>query len=260
MERSTPSYNWIGLETIIRREIERFFRVAGQTLVTPWISALLYIFIFGQVVGQRISSIGGVSYIDFVLPGVLMMNVIGAAFGQSSSSIYFARFARHIEELLVSPLSYPEMILGYIVGVIARSLAVGLGIYVIAIFFSAATIQHFWLFLFYITAASIVFGFLGIIIGLWANGFEQLGIWSTFVFTPLTFVGGVFNTIDMLPQSLQTVVQWNPFFYFIDGIRYSMIGIREANPLVGYVVVLGSMLVLGLLTEQLFRRGYGLRS
>ncbi|MBI4032444.1 ABC transporter permease [Candidatus Berkelbacteria bacterium] len=252
--------NWIGLQTIIRREVERFIRVGGQTLVTPWISALLYIFVFGQVVGQRISSIGGVSYIDFVLPGVLMMNVIGAAFGQSSSSIYFARFARHIEEILVSPLSYFEMIIGFIVGVIARSVAVGLGIYVIAIFFSAATIEHFGLFLFYITAAAIVFGFLGIIVGLWANGFEQLGIWSTFVFTPLTFVGGVFNTLDMLPPALRTLAQWNPFFYFIDGIRYSMIGVREANPIIGYAVVIGSMVILGILTEQLFRRGYGLRS
>ncbi len=252
--------NWIGLYTIIRREVERFFRVSGQTLITPWISALLYIFVFGQVVGQRITDIGGHSYIDFVLPGVLMMNVIGAAFGQSSSSIYFARFARHIEEILVSPLSYFEMILGYIVGVVIRSLTVGIGIYVIAIFFSAATISNFWLFLFYIVAVSIAFGFLGIITGLWAKGFEQLGILGTFVITPLSFVGGVFNTIDMLPESLQGLAQWNPFFYFIDGIRQSMIGFSEANHTIGYVVILGSILVLGFLTERLFRSGYGLRT
>lgn len=252
--------NWIGLQTIIRREVERFFRVAGQTLVTPWVSALLYIFVFGQVVGQRISSIGGVSYIDFVLPGVLMMNVIGAAFGQSSSSIYFARFAKHIEEILVSPLSYFEMILGFITGVVVRSLVVGLGIYGIAVFFSAATIQHFGLFLFYLVSVSIVFGLLGILVGLWAKGFEQLGILGTFVITPLSFIGGTFNTLDMLPEKLQIVAQWNPFFYFIDGIRYSMIGVSEANTTVGFVVIGASLLVLGVLTEQLFRRGYGLRS
>lgn len=252
--------NWIGLYTIIRREVERFFRISGQTLITPWISALLYIFVFGQVVGQRITDIGGHSYIDFVLPGVLMMNVIGAAFGQSSSSIYFARFARHIEEILVSPLSYFEMILGYIVGVIVRSLTVGIGIYVIAIFFSAVTIANFWLFLFYLITVSIAFGFLGIIVGLWAKGFEQLGILGTFVITPLSFVGGVFNTIDMLPESLRGLAQWNPFFYFIDGIRYSMLGFTEANQTVGYVVILGSIIVLGILTERLFRRGYGLRT
>ena len=220
----------------------------------------MYIFVFGQVVGQRIDQIGGISYIDFVLPGVLMMSVIGAAFGQSSSSIYFARFARHIEELLVSPLSYFEMILGYIVGVIARSLVVGLGIYVIAIFFSAATIQHFGLFLFYLISVSIIFGFLGILVGLWAKGFEQLGILGTFVITPLSFVGGVFNTIDMLPSNLQGIAQWNPFFYFIDGIRYSMIGVRESNPVIGYVVIIGLTIVLGVMTERLFRRGYGLRT
>lgn len=257
---SSRGSNWVGLQTIVRREIERFLRVAGQTLVTPWISALLYIFVFGQVVGQRIDQIGGVSYIDFVLPGVLMMNVIGAAFGQSSSSIYFARFARHIEELLVSPLSYLEMIIGFTVGVIARALVVGLGIYVIAIFFSAATIQHFWLFLFYIVGVSIVFGFLGILVGLWAKGFEQLGILGTFVITPLSFVGGVFNTIDMLPPTLQTLALWNPFFYFIDGIRYSMIGVHEASLMTGVIVTIVLILALGVLTEYLFRRGYGLRT
>lgn len=257
---SSSSSNWIGLQTIVRREIERFLRVAGQTLVTPWISALLYIFVFGEVVGQRIDEIGGVSYLDFVLPGVLMMNVIGAAFGQSSSSIYFARFARHIEELLVSPLSYFEMIIGFIAGVVARALVVGLGIYVIAIFFSAATIQHFGLFLFYLIFVSIVFGFLGIIVGLWAKGFEQLGILGTFVITPLSFVGGVFNTIDMLPPALQTLARWNPFFYFIDGIRYSMIGVQEANPATGVIVIIVLTIVLGVLTEYLFRKGYGLRT
>lgn len=252
--------NLIGLGTLIRREVERFIRVGGQTLVTPWISALLYIFMFGSVVGARIDSIAGVSYIDFVLPGVLMMNVIGAAFGQSSSSIYFARFARHIEEILVAPLSYLEMVVGYLIGVVIRSWVVGLGIYVIAVAFSAANLAHIGLFIFYLTAVAIIFGLLGIIVGLWAKGFEQLGILGTFVITPLSFVGGVYNSLDMLPESLRGIAQWNPFFYFIDGMRYAMIGVRETDPLIGYAVIVGSILILGFVTERLFRRGYGLRT
>lgn len=235
-------------------------RRRGQTLVTPWISALLYIFVFGAVVGARIDTIAGVDYIDFVLPGVLMMNVIGAAFGQSSSSIYFARFARHIEEILVAPLSYLEMVIGFLVGVIARTFVVGMGIYLIAVFFSAANLAHVGWFIFYLLAVGIIFGLLGIIVGLWAKGFEQLGILGTFVITPLSFLGGVFNSLDMLPESLRGIAQWNPFLYFIDGIRYAMIGIRETSPLTGYLVIGGLIVVLIFVTERLFRRGYGLRT
>ena len=252
--------NWIGLETIIRREIERFLRVFTQTLVTPWISALLYIFVFGKVVGQRIDTIAGVSYIDFVLPGIIMMSVLNSAFGQSSSSIYFARFARHIEELLVSPLSYLEMIIGFVFGAVVRSLVVGIGVYIIAILFTAATPANWVLFLFYVVAVSIIFALLGIIVGLWAKGFEQLNILGTFVITPLTFLGGVFNPASMLPEHLRFLATWNPIFYFVDGIRGAMVGIQEANSSVGYVIIATSVLALTLLTEHLFRTGYGLRT
>src|SRR3989338_4769418 len=140
-------FNWIGLYTFIRRETERTFRVAVQTLITPWISALLYIFIFGYIVGKKIDLIAGVSYIDFVLPGVLMMSVMTAAFMHSSSSLYFARFIRTIEEILVAPFSYIEIVLGYVVGAVIRALIVGVGILVIAVFFGAANFAHVGLFL-----------------------------------------------------------------------------------------------------------------
>ncbi len=251
--------NWIGLQTLVRREIERIFRVVIQTLVTPWISALLYIFIFGRVVGDRIDLIAGVSYIDFVLPGVLMMNLIGSSFSHASFSIYFQRFAKSIEEILVSPLSYFEIIVSLVVGGIARGIIVGLGIYVIAVFFSAANLAHFGLFLFYAIAVSAIFSLLGIIVGLWANGFEQASIVNVFVITPLSFLGGVFNSVSMLPEGFQAFARLNPFFYFIDGIRYSMIGIRESNEYVGYALIIGLIVGLSLFVGHLFKRGYGLR-
>ncbi len=251
--------NTIGLQTFIHKEIQRFMRVYIQTLISPWINALLYILIFGFVVGQRIDLIAGVTYIDFVLPGVVMLNLIGSAFSQTSSSLYFQRFARHIEEILTAPLSHIEMIIGYVIGGVARGLIVGIGVYLIAIFFSAATIANIGLFLFYTVAVSIIFSLLGLLIGLWSDSFEQLTILNTFLITPLTFLGGVFNSIDMLPERAQTIVRFNPFFYFVDGLRYAMIGIQEANPVIGIVMILGLILVLGGWVYYLFAKGWRIR-
>jgi len=238
----------------------RMFRVAIQTLVTPWISAVLFIYIFGEVVGQRIDLIGGVPYVKFVLPGVLMMNVISSAFSHSSSSLYFQRFVRHIEELLVAPLSHFEMITGYVTGAVARGFIVGIGVLVVGIFFGATEIQHPGLFLFYIITVSMAFALVGLLIGLWAQGFEQFNLINVFVIMPLSFLGGVFNSITMLPEAMQTFVRFNPFFYFIDGIRFSMIGISESNLAVGAMIILGLILALWLFVSHLFHIGWRLRS
>ncbi|OGZ45020.1 MAG: hypothetical protein A3J54_03180 [Candidatus Ryanbacteria bacterium RIFCSPHIGHO2_02_FULL_45_13b] len=251
--------NVIGLWTFVRRELGRFSRVAVQTLITPWISALLYIFVFGRIVGSRIDNIGGVEYIDFVLPGILMMNIIMGAFMQTAFSLYFQRFARHIEEVLVAPLAYWEMIIGHIIGGVLRAVVVGVGIYIIAVLFSAASFTHIGLFIFYAVSVAILFSLIGLLIGLWAQSFEQLNILNTFVIMPLSFLGGMFNSITMLPMWLQKFVLFNPFFYFIDGIRYAMIGIREAHTGIGIFVIMGSLVVLGALLWHLFRIGYHIR-
>lgn len=252
--------NWIGLKTFIMRDVQRSFRVVGQTLITPWLSALLYIFVFGRIIGSRIGLLGGVSYIDFVLPGILMMNLIMSSFSQVTFSLYFMRFARHIEEILIAPLSYGEMITGFILGGVVRAILVGAGIYVLAVLFSAANFAHAGLFFFYAISVSILFSLLGILVGLWADSFEQLNVLNTFVIMPLSYVGGIFNSISMFPPWLQTFTKFNPFFYFIDGIRYSMIGIREANAMVGVAVILISNAILALLVWRLFQKGWRLRA
>lgn len=252
--------NIIGLQTFIEREIQRSFRVYIQTLLSPWINALLYILIFGVVVGSKIDLIAGITYIDFVLPGILMLNLIGSSFAQTSSSLYFQRFAKHIEEILVAPLSHFEMIAGYVVGGVARGMIVGIGVYVIALIFSAATIAHFGLFLLYTIAVSIIFSLLGLLVALWAQNFEQLSILNVFVITPLTFLGGVFNSISMLPEKLQILVKFNPFFYFVDGLRYAMVGIREGSALIGWCVIMGLILLFGGLVWRLFSIGWRLRT
>lgn len=259
-EQPMGAVNWVGLFTYIRSEVLRTFRVVTQTLVTPWISALLYIFIFGQVVGSRISLIGGVPYVKFVLPGILMMNIIMSAFSASSSSLYFARFIKNIEEMLVAPFSYLEMIVGFTLSAVARAVLVAAGIYIIAIFFGGASVAHVGLFFLYAVGVSIIFALIGILIGLWAKGFEQLTILNTFIITPLSFLGGMFYTLDMLPPVLRGIAQFNPFFYFMDGIRYSMIGVHEANLGVGLAIMGLLILVLGALVHHLFKIGWRLRS
>src|ERR1700722_5055748 len=219
--------NWIGLYTMVRREVQRMARVPIQAFVAPWISALLFIFIFGFVVGSRISQIGGHRYLEFVLPGILMMNIVNASFLQSSSQIYFSRFLRYVEEALVSPLSYVEMITGALAIVIVRSVVTAIGILVIAACFGVTSMHGILEFLFWVFCVSVVFGLLGIIIGLWAKNFEQLTVLNVFFITPLSFVGGVFNTVNMLPPWLRWLAWGNPFFYFINGIRHSMIGFSE---------------------------------
>lgn len=251
--------NVIGLLTFIEREIQRTFRVVIQTLVSPWINALLYILVFGFIVGSRIELIEGVQYIDFVLPGIVMLNLISSAFAQTSSSLYFQRFAKHIEEVLVAPLSHLEIIIGHLTAGVVRGLIVGLGVYLIAVFFSAANMAHFGIFLFYSIAVALIFSLLGLIVALWADNFEQLSVLNTFLITPLTFLGGVFNSIHMLPERAQFFVKLNPFFYFVDGLRYSMIGISESNIMLGLILITVLILGLGGLVWRLFSIGWKIR-
>jgi ABC-2 type transport system permease protein len=251
--------NWIGLFTIVRREATRMLRVPIQAFVAPWISALLFIFIFGYVVGGRISSIGGHRYLEFVLPGVLLMNIVNASFLQSSSAIYFARFLHFIEETLVSPLSYVEMIAGNLAVVVARSTVTAIGILLIGLAFGATHVESILTFLFWVVAVSCIFGLLGIIIGLWAKSFEQLNVLVVFFITPLSMVGGVFNTVGMLPGWLRWLAYGNPFFYFTNGIRGAMLGLDESPAGLGIGLTLVLLAVMGGTVLRLYSKGYGLR-
>src|ERR1700709_1259412 len=163
--------NWIGLGTIVPRDVQRMLRVPIQVFIAPWSSALLFIFVFGYVLGGTMRTIGGHKYIEFVMPGVLMMNIITAAFLQSSSPIYFSRFIRFVEEMLVAPLSYLEMVVGSLTTVVVRATVTGIGILVLGLGFGATTIESWPLFVFWIVAVSIIFGLAGILIGLWSKSF-----------------------------------------------------------------------------------------
>lgn len=252
--------NWIGLYTMLRREVERTMRVAIQTLVAPVISAALYIFIFGTVIGTRIDDFAGVPYISFVFPGVLMLSIINSSFASASSSLYFMRFTRGIEEILIAPFSYLEMLIGFVGSAVTRALMVAFLILGVGLLFGAVQLVNPIGFVLYTIGIAAIFAMLGIIVALWAESFEQLQSLNTFVITPLTYLGGIFYSITFLPELAATITRFNPFFYFADGIRSSMIGYSEANTEVGYVVIIGLVLALGVLVRHLFRIGWKIRA
>lgn len=252
--------NYIGLYTVLRREVKRTMRVMVQTLVAPMISATLYIFIFGAVIGSQIKEVAGVPYISFVFPGILMLSVINASFASASSSLYFMRFTRGIEEMLIAPFSYIEMLFGLVGAAVLRSLMVAFLILLVGLLFGAVSLASPIAFILYVAAISSIFASLGIIVALWAESFEQLQVVNTFLITPLTYLGGIFYSISFLPETAAALTRLNPFFYFADGIRSSMIGVHEANVLVGVVVIAVLAVGLGVLVTQLFRMGWKIRS
>jgi len=257
---SSLGVNWIGLYTILRREVERTMRVVTQTLVAPVISAALYVFIFGTVIGTRIDDFAGVPYISFVFPGVLMLSIINSSFASASSALYFMRFTRGIEEILITPFSYLEMLVGFVGSAVARALMVSVLIMGVGLFFGAVQLQDPLGFFLYASGISAIFAMFGIIVALWADGFEQLQVLNTFVITPLTYLGGIFYSITFLPETAAMLTRLNPFFYFADGIRSSMIGYSEADSTVGVLITLGLVVGLATLVVHLFRIGWRIRS
>lgn len=252
--------NWIGLYTMFRREIARTMRVVVQTLIAPVISAGLYLFVFGTIIGTKIDDFAGVPYISFVFPGILMLSIINASFASASSSLYFMRFTRGIEEILIAPFSYVEMLIGFVGGAVARALMVAVLILAVGFLFGAVTLVNPVGFFLYVTAIAAIFAMLGIIVALWAESFEQLQVLNTFIITPLTYLGGVFYSITFLPELAATITRLNPFFYFTDGIRSSMIGYSEANTTIGIIVIVGLVTLLGVLLVTLFKRGWKIRA
>ena len=252
--------NWIGIYTMFRREVKRTFRVMIQTLLAPVISAALYIFIFGTVIGTRIDDFAGVPYISFVFPGILMLSIINASFASSSSALYFMRWGRSIEEILITPFSYLEMLVGFVGSAVARAVMVAFLILGVGLLFGAVQLANPIGFILYVVAIAAIFAMLGILVALWAESFEQLQVLNTFVITPLTYLGGIFYSITFLPELAATITRFNPFFYFADGIRSSMIEYSEADTFVGMLVIAGLVVGLGLLVNYLFSIGWRIRS
>jgi len=251
--------NWIGFYVLAKREILRFLKVWTQTLLPTAITTLLYLFIFGLSIGRALPSIGNLSYLEFIIPGVLMMSLITTTYANTSTSIFMMKWLNFIEGILVSPLSYIETVGAFILGGVVRGVIAGTIIYLISLFFYSGSVAHVFLFIFLLFVVSLIFSSLGLITGLWAEDWDQLNIWSTFIITPLVFLGGVFHSISLVPESLQIITKLNPIFYMVDALRYSMLGYSESNLSIAFVLIFALAIGFFFFAVYLFRIGYKIR-
>ncbi|MGE0408160.1 MAG: ABC transporter permease [Amphiplicatus sp.] len=264
-ERRFDGINWLGLWTLIVKEVRRFMKVAFQTIAAPVISTMLFLVVFMQAFGTARAAVNGVPYIEFLAPGLIMMAVLTNAFQNSSSSIIIGKVQGSIVEVLMPPLSAVELTIAFVVGAAARGLLVGLVTALTSAFFMAFSetpmgFAALWAVLYFSVGAALMFGMIGIVAGVWAEKFDQLAAATNFVITPLTFLSGTFYAIKSLPEPFLTASHFNPVFYLIDGFRYGFTGAYEAPLLVGAAVTLAINLALALCCYGLFKSGYKLKS
>lgn len=252
--------NLIGFYTLAEKETKRVLRIWRQTLVPPIITTTLYFLIFGTLIGHRIGEMNGVSYMQFIAPGLIMMSAITASYTNTASSFFLAKFVRNIEELLVSPLSSHTIIWGYVMGSIVRGGLVGMLVMTVALFFVRYDIHSWSVIILTMLLTTTTFALGGLINAVFARTFDDVGIIPTFVLTPLTYLGGVFYSLSLLPEFWQIVSKFNPIVYMISGFRYGFLGISD-TPLFATFSVLGLFVVgLYLWAYYLIERGVGLRS
>jgi ABC-2 type transport system permease protein len=229
--------NWIGLQTLVRRELVRTFAIINQVIWPPVITTFLYVFVFGLALGSRIKNVDGVPYATFLIPGLIMLQVIDGTYGESSSSVFQGRFMMSIQELLIAPLSAVELVAGYIVAGIARALFIAAIITILGIVLVHTAPLNWGLYLLVILLVATLFSALGIIFGLLAEKFDHIATLTTFAITPLVFVGGVFTSIAFLPPLIARISLFNPMFHMIDAFRFSYTGHGDAPLALSLAVV-----------------------
>jgi ABC-2 type transport system permease protein len=251
--------NWVALKTLVRKEIIRVARIWIQTIVPPAITMTLYFIIFGNLIGRRIGSMGGFDYMQYIAPGLIMMSVITNSYGNVVSSFFGAKYGKHIEEMLVSPMSNATIIIGHVSGGVIRGLMVGTLVTMIALGFTSLTVEHPLITFSMVLLASVVFALLGFVNAVFAKKFDDISIIPTFVLTPLTYLGGVFYSISLLPEFWQKVSLGNPILYMVNAFRYGILGVSDISIAYAYLIV--GIFVAGLFTLNLMllNRGIGIR-
>jgi ABC-2 type transport system permease protein len=249
----------VGFATIVIREVSRIIRIWGQTLVPPIITATLYFIIFGSLIGSRIGEMGGFTYLQYIAPGLIMMSVITNSYGNVVSSFFGAKFGRHIEELLVSPLPNWLIVLGYVTGGVLRGLLVGLVVSIIALFFTRLHVEHPFIVVAAVLLTSVVFALGGFVNAVFAKNFDQITFVPTFILTPMTYLGGVFYSISMLPGWAQTVSKANPILYMVNAFRYGFLGHSDVDVGFSFAIMIVSVIVLFVACVWLMNKGTGIR-
>lgn len=250
----------IAYQTLLIKELVRCFRIWPQTIIPPAITMTLYFLIFGKLVGSQISAVQGFTYMQFIVPGLIMMSVITNSYIHSSSSFFGMKFQRSIEEILVSPTPNVIILLGFISGSVARAMIVGFIVMCIALLFTHLDLQHGFLMLFTVLITSIFFGTAGIINGIFARNFDDVSWVPSFVLTPLTYLGGVFFSVNMLSGFWQKIAILNPILYVVDLFRYSVLGVKDTNIVVAVLALTGGAIVFFFFALYLIRYSSRLRS
>jgi ABC-2 type transport system permease protein len=254
------SLNMVALRTMWRKECLRFLRIWIQTLLPPAITMSLYFVIFGNLIGSRIGNMGGFSYMEFIVPGLIMMAVITNAYSNVSSSFYSAKYQRNIEELLVAPVSNWIIIAGFVGGGVARGMLVGIIVTIVSLFFVDIQIHNLLIIFVTLLLTTILFSTAGLINGIFANSFDDVSIVPTFILTPLTYLGGVFYSLSLLPEFWQWVSKINPIVYMVSGFRFGFLGESDINFYVSLGILIGFNVILLGWAYSLINRGVGIRS
>ena len=252
--------NYVGFQTLVIKEVNRVLRIWIQTVVPPAITMTLYFIIFGNLIGKRVGHMGGYNYMAYIAPGLIMMSVITNSYSNVVSSFFGAKFAKHIEELQVSPLPDSLILLGYIAGGLCRGLLVGLLVTIIALFFTDLHMAHPLVTVSIVVLTSAVFSMGGLINAIFARKFDDISIVPTFVLTPLTYLGGVFYSIDLLPTFWRDMSKANPILYMVNAFRYGILGVSDIGIGTAYAIILAFTVALFAVSLLLLKKGVGLRT
>ena len=250
---------WVGFKTILIREFGRITRIWGQTILPPAVTTTLYFIIFGSLIGRRVGQVGGYDYMQFIAPGLIMMNVIQNSYANVVSSFFGAKFGKHIEELLVAPLPNWLIVAGYVMGGIMRGLLVGLVVTIVALFFTRLPLAHVGATIAAVLLTSIVFSLGGFVNGMFAKNFDQISWFPTFVLTPLTYLGGVFYSVNMLPPWAYVASHANPILYMVSAFRYGFLNTTDVDLRLAYGIMGSAAALMFALAVGLMNRGAGIR-
>jgi ABC-2 type transport system permease protein len=257
--RALGSIRWIGFTTIIIREYGRIIRIWGQTLVPAAVTATLYFVIFGSLIGRRVGAMGGFDYKQFIAPGLIMMSVITNSYGNTVSSFFGAKFGKHLEELLVSPLPNWLIVSGYVCGGVMRGMMVGLVVTVVSLLFARLPMHHFAIVIAAVMITSVVFALGGFINAVFAKNFDQVNWIPAFVLTPLTYFGGVFYSVSMLPGWAQTLSHANPILHMVNAFRFGFLGVSDVSVPRAFLIMIVLAVALFATALTMMNRGVGIR-
>ena len=251
---------YIAFYTIMMKEIRRFMRIWIQTVLPAMITTALYFVVFGNLIGARIGDMQGVRYIDYIVPGLILMTIITNSYANVVSSFYSAKFQRNIEEMLVSPVPNYIILLGYICGGVARGLVVGVAVTAVAVLFSGLHLHNALVIVTFAMLTAVLFSLGGFINAVYAKSFDDISIIPTFVLTPLTYLGGIFYTINLLPEFWQKISLINPILYMVNAFRYGFLGVSDINVGISYLIVSVFIAVLFTISLYLLNKGHGIRA